>query len=69
VILGALPSMSLATESWTTKADMLTPRVSLSTSAVDISPVPWGDGIVDAGDLLVLAEYMVEYANGLDDIQ
>jgi len=36
---------------------------------VDIGPMPWGDGIVDARDLLVLAEYMVEYANGVDDIQ
>jgi hypothetical protein len=36
---------------------------------VDIGPMPWGDGIVDADDVLVLAEYMVEYANSVDDIQ
>ena len=28
---------------------------------VDIGPMPWGDGIIDSRDLLVMAEYMVEY--------
>jgi hypothetical protein len=36
---------------------------------VDIGPMPWGDGIVDARDVLVLAKHMVEYANDVSDIQ
>ena len=33
----------------------------------DIGPMPWGDGVVDEKDLLVLAEHMVEVSdvNGL----
>ncbi|MFC1652468.1 hypothetical protein ACFL3F_02000 [Planctomycetota bacterium] len=36
-------------------------------SLYDIGPMPWGDGIVDEKDLVVLAEHMVEIsdANGL----
>ena len=30
----------------------------------DIGPMPWGDGVVDARDLIVLAEYMA--ANEVD---
>jgi WD40 repeat protein len=36
---------------------------------VDIGPMPWGDGIVDAKDVLVLAEYMVENASDVDDTE
>ncbi|MHC4627466.1 MAG: hypothetical protein ACYTDV_10840 [Planctomycetota bacterium] len=36
---------------------------------VDIGPMPWGDGIVDAKDLAVLAEFMVEYASNVNVIQ
>lgn len=41
----------------------------LNDPLVDIGPMPWGDGIVDAKDVLVLAEYMVEHASDADDIQ
>jgi len=30
----------------------------------DIGPVPWGDGVVDVQDLIVLAEHLFE---GLDE--
>lgn len=36
---------------------------------VDISPMPWGDGIIDARDLLVMAEYMVEYENDTSGLE
>jgi hypothetical protein len=42
------------------------------TNLCDIAPLPFGDGIVDAKDLLALAEYMIEDAEGAnnqDDIQ
>ncbi len=32
-------------------------------SLCDIGPMPWGDGIVDVQDLIVLAEYLFEEAN------
>ncbi|UCC97709.1 MAG: PD40 domain-containing protein [Phycisphaerales bacterium] len=35
----------------------------------DIGPMPWGDGVVDAQDLLVLAEYMVNNPVDVNDIQ
>jgi hypothetical protein len=41
----------------------------LRSSLVDIGPMPWGDGIVDSKDLLVLAEHMVEYDNLVSDLQ
>jgi len=34
-----------------------------STSLCDIAPLPLGDGVVDAKDLLVLAEHMIEMAD------
>ena len=33
----------------------------------DVGPMPWGDGIVDAQDLLVLAEYMVANSPDVND--
>jgi hypothetical protein len=42
------------------------------TTLCDIAPLPFGDGIVDAKDLLALAEHMIEdteSANNQDDIQ
>jgi WD40 repeat protein len=36
---------------------------------VDIGPMPWGDRIVDARDVLVLAEDMVEYTESVDEIE
>ena len=36
-------------------------------SLCDIGPMPWGDGVVDAQDLLVLARYMVQDAADADD--
>lgn len=36
---------------------------------VDIGPMPFGDGIVDSKDLLVLAEHMVEYSDSIETIQ
>jgi len=36
-------------------------------SLYDIGPTPFGDGIVDAQDLLVLAEYMVEQISDVND--
>jgi len=41
----------------------------LNDPMVDIGPMPWGDGIVDAQDLLVLAEHMVEYESHTDELQ
>lgn len=34
----------------------------------DIGPMPWGDGAVDAQDLLVLAEYMVQNPPDVNDV-
>jgi hypothetical protein len=34
----------------------------------DIGPMPWGDGVVDAQDLLVLAEYMVNNPTDVNDV-
>jgi hypothetical protein len=34
----------------------------------DIGPMPWGDGVVDAQDLLVLAEYMVNNPADVNDV-
>ena len=34
-----------------------------ATSLCDIAPLPLGDGVVDAKDLLVLAEHMIEMAD------
>jgi hypothetical protein len=42
---------------------------SLDDPLVDIGPMPWGDGIIDAGDVLVLAEHMVAYADEMDEVQ
>ncbi len=38
--------------------------------AYDMGPMPWGDGIVDAQDLLVLAEHMINYelTNDVNDL-
>jgi hypothetical protein len=33
----------------------------------DIGPMPWGDGIVDVEDLVVLAEHLFEDFSGIDD--
>lgn len=33
----------------------------------DIGPMPWGDGIVDAQDLIVLAEYLTTDVNDVND--
>jgi N-acetylneuraminic acid mutarotase len=44
----------------------LTESWGLDDPLVDIGPLPWGDGIVDARDLLVLAEYMVEYDSNVN---
>ena len=38
------------------------------TSLCDIAPLPFGDGVVDARDLLVLAEHMVEEAKDVNDV-
>ena len=41
-------------------------------SLCDIGPMPWGDGIVDAQDLIVLAEHMANNpadANDVNNIQ
>ena len=35
----------------------------------DIGPFPWGDGIVDAQDLIVLAEYMVNNPADVNNVQ
>ena len=34
----------------------------------DIGPMPWGDGFVDAQDLIVLAEYMVNNPADVNDV-
>jgi len=34
----------------------------------DIGPMPWGDGIVDAQDLIVLAEHMVQRTADVSDV-
>ncbi len=33
----------------------------------DIGPMPWGDGIVDVQDLIVLAKHLFEEISGIDD--
>jgi hypothetical protein len=38
------------------------------TSRHDIAPFPWGDGVVDGKDLLVLAEYMVKNVEDVNDV-
>jgi len=38
------------------------------TSLYDIGPMPWGDGIVDAADLLVLAEHLVADTTDVNDV-
>ncbi len=48
---------------------MLIESWGLDDPLVDIGPMPWGDRVVDARDLLVLSEYMVEYASKINDIQ
>ena len=34
----------------------------------DIGPFPWGDGFVDAQDLIVLAEYMASHPADANDV-
>ncbi len=36
-------------------------------SLCDIGPMPWGDGVVDVQDLIVLVEHMVETRAAIDD--
>ncbi|MFC1766444.1 hypothetical protein ACFL6U_30740, partial [Planctomycetota bacterium] len=45
----------------------LVAHMGMADSLYDIGPMPWGDGVVDEMDLLVLAGYLVEIsdANGL----
>ena len=38
-------------------------------SLCDIGPYAWGDGIVDAQDLIVLAEYMANNPGDANDVQ
>jgi hypothetical protein len=38
-------------------------------SLYDIGPTPFGDGVVDAQDLIVLAENMAEAANDTDSVK
>jgi WD40 repeat protein len=42
---------------------------SLDDPLVDIGPMPWGDGIIDSRDLLVMAEYMVEYESDTSGLE
>jgi Tol biopolymer transport system component len=37
-------------------------------SLYDIGPMPWGDGVVDAQDLIVLAEYLTSQADDANDV-
>jgi hypothetical protein len=34
----------------------------------DIGPMPWGDGVVDVEDLIVLAEYLTADVNDVNDV-
>ena len=35
----------------------------------DIGPMPWGDGVVDVQDLIVLVEHLVEARVNADDLE
>jgi hypothetical protein len=35
----------------------------------DIGPMPWGDGVVDVNDLIVLAEYLPTNINDVNDLE
>ncbi len=37
-------------------------------SLCDIGPMPWGDGVVDVEDLIILVEHMVEAKAAIDDV-
>ena len=45
----------------------LTESWGLDDPLVDIGPMPWGDGVINASDVLVLAEYMVRYDSEASD--
>jgi len=64
------PVVDLNTDGIVDLADlmMLVDNWGTDDSLYDIGPTPWGDGVVDAQDLLVLAQYMVQSAADVNDV-